>query len=180
MPSDSTRISFAPVAPEHYSLLGEWLAAPHMREWWGDPEEELGFIRDMVEGRDTTRPFMMVLDGELVGYIQYWFLGHHQNEQWTKDHPWLKELPSESVGIDLSIGDSARLSQGIGSAALAAFVAMLRSEGHQTIIIDPDPANVRAVRAYEKAGFTPVPELLGRTGDDIVIMQHHLKANETI
>jgi RimJ/RimL family protein N-acetyltransferase len=179
MPPDSTRISFVPVAAEHYPLLQEWLAAPHMREWWGDPEEELGFIRDMVEGRDTTRPFMIVLDGAPVGYIQYWFLGHHQNEQWTKDHPWLLELPSETVGIDLSIGDPAKLSQGIGSTALTAFVAVLRELGHQTIVIDPDPANVRAVRAYEKAGFAPIAELEGRTGDDVLIMQHHLKANET-
>jgi len=180
MPPDSTRISFAPVTPEHYPLLKAWLEEPHIREWWGDPEEELGYISDMVEGRDTTRPFMIVLDGLALGYIQYWFLGHHQNEQWTKDHPWLKELPPETIGIDLSIGDPSRLSQGIGSAALIAFVAMLRAQGYETIVIDPDPANARAVRAYLKAGFLPIPELEGRTGDDILIMQHHSKANETI
>jgi RimJ/RimL family protein N-acetyltransferase len=178
MPPDHARIDFAPVAPEHYPLLRAWLEESHIREWWGDPEEELGFIRDMVEGRDTTRPFLMVLDGDPVGYIQYWFLGHHQNAQWTVDHPWLLELPSETVGIDLSIGDPSRLSQGIGSTALTAFVGMLRELGHETIVIDPDPANVRAVRAYLKAGFLPIPELEGRTGDDVLIMQHHLKANE--
>ena len=48
-------ISFIPVAPTHYPLLRTWFNAPHMQEWWGEPEEELGFIRDMVEGRDTTR-----------------------------------------------------------------------------------------------------------------------------
>lgn len=178
MPPETGSISFAPVEPKHYPLLGEWLAAPHMREWWGEPDEELGYIRDMVEGRDTTRPFMIMLDGEPIGYIQYWFIGHHQNEQWITDHPWLMELPSETVGVDLSLGDPERLSQGIGSAALGAFVRMLRGLGHQTIIIDPDPANVRAVRAYEKAGFTPISALLGRTGDDVLIMQHDLK--ETI
>ena len=52
------------------------------------------------------------------------------------------------------------------------------TEPTSTIIIDPDPANVRAVRAYEKAGFVPIPELVGRTGDDVLIMQHHLKAIE--
>lgn len=178
MPPDLASIGFIPVEPAHYPLLCAWLEAPHMREWWGDPEEELGFIRDMVEGRDTTRPFLIALDGAPVGYIQYWFIGHHQNEQWVKDHPWLMELPSDTVGIDLSIGDAAMLSQGIGSAALAAFAAMLRKLGHETIIIDPDPANVRAVRAYRKAGFLPVPELEGRTGEDVLIMQHHLKANQ--
>ena len=67
---------------------------------------------------------------------------------------------------------------GIGSAALAAFVAYLRGLGHETIIIDPDPANARAVRAYSKAGFRPVERLLDRTGDDVRIMQFDPKANE--
>ena len=183
MPPDArtgleTRIAFQPVEPSHYALLGDWLAAPHMRAWWGDPEEELGFIRDMVEGRDTTRPFLIMLDGEPVGYIQYWYVGHHQNEEWIRDNPWLMELPPETVGVDLSIGDAERLSSGIGSAALHEFVTRLRVEGHHTIIIDPDPANVRAVRAYEKAGFVPIPALMGRTGEDVLIMQHHLKAIE--
>jgi RimJ/RimL family protein N-acetyltransferase len=163
------KIGFVPVTPEHYSLLSIWLNAPHMQEWWGDPEEELGFIRDMVEGRDTTRPFLIAVDGTPVGYIQYWFIGHHQNETWIADHPWLAELPSEAIGVDLSIGYADRLSKGIGSAALSAFVRKLVGDGHQTIIIDPDPANKRAVRAYEKAGFRPVPHLEGRTGDTLIM-----------
>jgi aminoglycoside 6'-N-acetyltransferase len=176
-PSDRNEIGFLPVQPEHYPLLEQWLAAPHMREWWGDPAEELGFIRDMVEGRDTTRPFVIALGDEPVGYIQYWFIGHHQNEQWVKDNPWLMELPSDTVGVDLSIGDPQRLSRGIGSAALADFVRMLRIKGHANIIIDPDPLNTRAVRAYTKAGFRPVPHLEGRT-DGVLIMQHHEFAHE--
>jgi RimJ/RimL family protein N-acetyltransferase len=178
MPPEPAPIGFLPVTPEHYPMLRAWLELPHVREWWDDPDEELGHIRDMVEGRDTTRPFLMTLEGEPVGYIQYWFIGHHQNDEWIKDHPWLEELPPETVGVDLTIGDPALLSQGIGSAALTRFVAMLRTIGHHTIIIDPDPANARAVSAYRKAGFEPVPELEGRTGDDVLIMQHHLKAIE--
>jgi len=171
------QIGFVPVQPAHYPLLESWLNAPHMREWWGDPLTELGYIRDMVEGRDTTRPFLIALEDDLVGYIQYWFIGHHQNEQWIKDHPWLMELPSDTIGVDLSLGKPETLSQGIGSAALAAFIRVLRDEGHDTIIIDPDPDNARAVRAYTKAGFRPVPHLHGRTGD-VLIMQHHPHANE--
>ena len=55
MQRDPGQISFLPVEPKHYPLLRKWLGEPHMQEWWGEPEEELGFIRDMVEGRDTTR-----------------------------------------------------------------------------------------------------------------------------
>ena len=100
------QISFLPVEPRHYPLLRKWLGEPHMQEWWGEPDEELGFIRDMVEGRDTTRPFLIALDGTPVGYVQYWFIGHHQNAEWIAGHPWLAELPSDTVGVDLSIGDA--------------------------------------------------------------------------
>ena len=80
MPASAQEIGFLAVTPDHYPLLAEWLRAPHMQEWWGDPDEELGFIRDMVEGRDTTQPFLFTLDGVPIGYIQAWFIGHHQNE----------------------------------------------------------------------------------------------------
>jgi RimJ/RimL family protein N-acetyltransferase len=172
------RISFIPVEAAHYPLLRKWLGEPHMQEWWGEPDEELGFIRDMVEGRDTTRPFLIVLDGTPVGYAQYWFIGHHQNAEWVADHPWLAELPPDTVGVDLSIGDATQLSQGIGSAALKSVVTELRRQGYTNIIIDPDPTNARAVRAYAKAGFWPIPHLQGRTGD-VLIMQHALKVHET-
>jgi len=177
MPAEPA-IRFEPVTAGHLPLLRRWLEEPHMREWWGDPEEELGFIRDMVEGRDSTRPFIIMQGEEPVGYIQYWFIGHHQNAEWIRDHPWLAELPAETVGVDLSIGDPDRLSKGIGSRALSAFVRKLRDEGFETIVIDPDPNNARAVRAYWKAGFRPIPELEGRTGDAL-IMQYDPNTDET-
>lgn len=169
MQPDLLPIGFVPVRPQHYELLQGWLELPHMREWWGDSEDEFGYIRDMVEGRDTTRPYLFTVGGTPVGYIQVWFVGDHQNETWIADNPWLSELPADAVGVDLSIGDPERLSQGLGSAALAAFVRKLVDEGHRTIIIDPLIRNERAVRAYTKAGFRPIPHLLGRTGDTLIM-----------
>ena len=133
----------------------------------------------MVEGRDTTRPFIIELDGAPVGYIQVWFVGHHQNASGSTSTPGSPSCRRDAVGVDLSIGDPARLSQGIGSRrARAPSSRRLRAEGHRTIVIDPDPANARAVRAYAKAGFRPVPRLEGRTGDAL-IMQYHPEANGT-
>ena len=81
----------------------------------------------------------------------------------------------DAVGVDLSVADPSRLSQGLGSAVLRAFVDGLRAEGHRTIIIDPDPDNGRAVAAYRKAGFRPVPHLERRT-EGVLIMQFHEEA----
>jgi RimJ/RimL family protein N-acetyltransferase len=81
----------------------------------------------------------------------------------------LAELPPDAVGVDLSIGEADKLSRGIGSAVLRQFAQDLVEQGCRTIIIDPDPENERAVRAYAKAGFRPIPELAGRTGDTLIM-----------
>ncbi len=173
----SAQYQFDPMTADDLPLMRQWLEMPHIREWWGEPDTELGYICDMIEGRDTTRPFIFSVDGEPIGYIQYWFIGHHQNATWIADHPWLAELPADGIGVDLSIGDPGKLAQGIGSAALRAFAEHLVRQGHRTIIIDPDPANGRAVRAYEKAGFRAIPRLLSRTADAL-IMQYESEEND--
>ena len=166
-------IQFKPVTVDDLPLLEGWMAQPHWREWWGEPHGEIANICDMIEGKDTTRPFLFHIDGKPAGYIQYWHVGHHQNPSWISRNPWLADLPRDAIGVDLSIGDGDDLSKGFGTAALKAFVDILRSLGHSTIIIDPDPDNARAIRAYEKAGFRPV-EAYNRNTTDCLIMAHQV------
>lgn len=175
-PLAAAQIAFVPVTVDDLPMLADWLNRPHWAQWWGDdPQTELGYIRAMAEGRDTTRAYLFHLDGVPSGYIQVWLIGPHQTPEWATDNPWLMELPADAVGVDLSIADGNSLSRGIGSTVLRAFVAMLRDEGHTNIIIDPDPENGRAVAAYRKAGFRPVPHLEGRT-HGVLIMQHEAGA----
>ena len=61
---------FHPMSAADLPLMRRWLEMPHVREWWGEPETELDYIHDMIEGRDTTRPFIFSVDGEPMGYIQ--------------------------------------------------------------------------------------------------------------
>ena len=97
-----------------------------------------------------------------MGYIQYWFIGDHQNATWIADHPWLAELPPDAVGVDLSIGDPGKLLAGHWLSGPARVCRRAWSaQGYRTIIIDPDPDNRRAVRAYEKAGFRAIPTASG-------------------
>jgi aminoglycoside 6'-N-acetyltransferase len=171
MTATGLHITFEPVTGSDLPLLERWLEASHVRAWWGDPATELGYIRDMIEGRDTTRPYVFSVGGQPSGYIQAWFIGHYQETSWADDYPWLALLPADAVGVDLFIGRAGLLARGIGPAAIIEFVAGLRRQGHRTIIIDPDPDNRRAVRAYQKAGFRIMPELVGRT-DDSLLMRH--------
>jgi RimJ/RimL family protein N-acetyltransferase len=165
-------ISFRRMSLDDLPVFGEWLMRPHIREWWGDPEEEIADVRQMIEGQDTTEPYLFILNEVAVGYIQLWFLKDQQTSDMIAKHPWIGMLPASCVGIDVTIADPDRLSKGIGCDVLSAFVQIIRQRGHDKIIIDPDTANKRAIRAYEKAGFRTIPDLLGKTGDSL-LMQHH-------
>lgn len=177
---DPDQIGFQSVSAYDYELLENWMRRPHWQEWWGEAETELGYIRDMVEGRDTTRPYLFVLEGRPVGYIQAWTIADHLSEPWLSKAPWLRDVPADSIGVDLAIGDVENLSKGLGTSALVAFTRMLKKEGHRHILIDPDAANLRAIRAYQKAGFeglliAPDPEQGGRS---IMIMQLAIEDNQ--
>lgn len=161
--------TFRPVTADDLPMIGGWMAQPHWRAWWGEPETELGYIRDMLDGRDTTRPFLFVQDGVPLGYIQYWFIADARVEPWISHAPWVTLLPDDAVGVDLSIGPAQWLGRGLGSRVLSQFACRLHASGHETIIIDPDIANARAIAAYGKAGFEIIADLQGRTGDTLLM-----------
>lgn len=175
MKRNETDIGFRPVTEQDFTQLETWMKLPHWQAWWGEPEIELGYIRDMVEGRDTTRPYIFMIDGASAGYIQYWLIKDHQNEEWIAKYPWLADMPTNSVGIDLSIGEEQNLSKGLGTKVLRSFTEMVAAKGYNTMIIDPDVNNRRAIRAYEKAGFNHVP-CLEAMASKVHIMQ--LELNE--
>ena len=172
-------IAFRPVMTADLVMLRRWIASPHWQEWWGEPDIELGYIQDMLEGRDTTKPFIFQVNSIDAGYIQVWAIKDQLFEPWLTKAPWMAMVSEDSVSVDLAIGPSNHISKGIGSAVLSAFVADLRKQGHRTILIDPDPNNLRAVKAYKKAGFMPIPDLIGKTGDSL-IMFHHSTTEEHI
>jgi len=61
--------------------------------------------------------------------------------------------PEGTRGLDQFIGESDMLDCGHGSAFIRTFADRLLAAGTPRVVIDPDPANARAIRAYEKAGF---------------------------
>lgn len=61
--------------------------------------------------------------------------------------------PDGTRGIDQLIGEPDMVGVGHGSALVRLFVERLLKAGTPRVVTDPDPTNVRAIRAYEKAGF---------------------------
>lgn len=168
-------ITYRPVEEADLSTLEAWMNAPHWQEWWGEPATELGYVRKMLEGADTTRPYFFQENGADKGYIQVWYVRDQISAGWSEDEPWLTMVPDKAVGVDLSIGSASDLGKGLGTKALTGFVSLLLDEGEDTILIDPDPDNHRAVAAYRKAGFREIPALLGRTGDSLIMQYDNKK-----
>jgi aminoglycoside 6'-N-acetyltransferase len=147
MPNDQVhRYGFRPVSEADLAMIAEWLAEPHVAKWWGDVDTEIASIREHLDSI-SVEPLVVELDGRPIGYIQSY------DPHLEYDHPY-QDQPFGALGIDLSIGIPELVGIGHGSAIVRQFVDELFAEGAPRVIIDPDPANARAIRAYEKAGFT--------------------------
>jgi aminoglycoside 6'-N-acetyltransferase len=140
-----SRYAFRAVSSEDLPLLGRWLAEPHLKKWWGDPVEALAEIRQAMDDV-ATEPLIVELDGRPIGYVQSY------DPHLEDNHPY-QDQPFGTLGIDISIGEPGLVGKGHGSAIVSRFTDLLFSEGVPRVIIDPDPSNRRAIRAYEKAGF---------------------------
>lgn len=140
---------FKPVERGDLLLLKSWLEAPHVSEWWGDPDGEITEISEFLDESDgsTVRPYIVSLLGRSIGYIQ----SYDPHEE--IDHPY-QDQPEGTRGIDQFIGARELTGLGHGPAMIQAFCRMLFADGATRVVTDPDPANRNAIRAYEKAGFT--------------------------
>ena len=136
--------AFRPLAAADLPMIRRWLGTPEVVRWWGDPAEQY----ELVSG-DLTHPdmdqFIVSLDGRTFAYIQCYALS-----AWNQG---FGEQPPATRGIDQFIGEDDMIGRGHGSTFIRQFVDDRLRQGIPRIVTDPDPVNVRAVRAYEKAGF---------------------------
>ena len=144
MPRKSS-YDFRAVTQKDMPLLAAWLAEPHVREWWGDPDESLAELREVMDNV-AMEALIVEMDGKPIAYLQTY------DPHLEDDHPY-GDQPFGTLGLDISIGPPEMMGNGHGSAIIAQFAEQLFEEGVPRLIIDPDPANKRAIRAYEKAGF---------------------------
>jgi aminoglycoside 6'-N-acetyltransferase len=126
--------------------------------WWGPLEDDFP-----DEEPESTR-FAIVAGGEVAGMIQY---GEEPEPDYR--HAW----------IDLFVA-TAHQGAGVGTEAVRTLLRHLIDErGHHRVTIDPSTDNAAAIRAYEKAGFTPVGVMHAASRDfatggwrDDLLMEH--------
>jgi len=126
-------------------LLRVWLRTPEVARWWGDPEEQAALLEeDFGEPRMVMR--IVSIDGRPFAYAQ-----DYEVHSWPQAH--FAHLPMGTRAIDSFIGAPGMIGCGHGSAFLRLLAQRLMASGAPAVAIDPDVRNLRARRAYEKAGF---------------------------
>ena len=125
-------------------LIRRWLETPHVSQWWHDPAEQFELVSGDLDHPDMAQ-FIVASDRRPFAYLQCYNLS-----DWNTG---FGPQPLGTRGLDQFIGEADMLDCGHGSAFIRSFAERLLANGTPRVVIDPDPANARAIRAYGKAGF---------------------------
>lgn len=139
----ATRYQFEPMTADEFPLIERWLSMPHVAEWWNGTDEFELVSGDL--GHPDMAQFIVSYNGQRLAYLQCYNLS-----AWNAG---FGSHPQGTRGLDQFIGEANMLDRGHGSAFIREFTERLFSRGTPRVVIDPDPTNTRAIRAYEKAGF---------------------------
>jgi aminoglycoside 6'-N-acetyltransferase len=135
---------FHPMTAADLPLVQRWLQEPHVAEWWHDPET-FEFVSSDLDHPDMAQ-FIVMLEGRPFAYLQC-----YRMSDWDA---CFGPQPEGTRGIDQFIGEADMMGRGHGSGFVRAFIEDILGSSVPRILLDPKPNNSRAIRAYEKAGFT--------------------------
>jgi RimJ/RimL family protein N-acetyltransferase len=158
---------FEPFSQTHLALLRSWLDSDHIKDFWQETadDEKLKYKYLVDLPRRSVWPFVILRENEPIGFIQY-YEAAKVGEGW-----WENEDPG-TFGIDLMIGRPELVGKNLGATIIREFIAFVqqREPSAKSIIIDPDPKNTRAVRAFAKAGFHSEGEII-TPGGKVLLMR---------
>lgn len=164
-------LTFEPFTEEYVEIYYQWAGKPYIRDiWFREGYEPKEKILEKINGSDSV-PFVVKVGDTPVGYIQYYDLS---KGCWKA----MASEPEGTLGFDVFIGEEDYLEKGYGTVLVIAFTDMLFNlAGTQKVVVDPAPDNKRAIRCYEKAGFSFVRNAIDDMGEKIYIMAQTTPTN---
>jgi aminoglycoside 6'-N-acetyltransferase len=139
-------VSLHPFTRSHVKLLARWLEQPHVARWYCDPEGDVAWARNPPAGGSQA---IIRWGSAEIGYLRW-----RRVARPTLDALGLPEIPANSVDADILIGSEAATGQGVGPAALRAFIAETSRDPDVPMIgLTTELSDTRAHRAFERAGF---------------------------
>jgi aminoglycoside 6'-N-acetyltransferase len=139
-----TAYVFRSMSANDLPTIKRWLKTPHVSQWWHGPAEQFELVSGDLDHPDMAQ-FIVAVNGQAFAYLQCYNLS-----AWNTG---FGPQPEGTRGLDQFIGETEMLGCGHGSAFVRAFADRLLAAGTSRVVTDPDPANTRAIRAYEKARF---------------------------
>ena len=111
--------AFRPVMTADLPLIRRWLALPHVRQWWGDPDEQYTLVSGDLD-EPAMDQYIVSASGKAFGYLQCYDL--------TAWNSGFGAQPHRARGIDQFIGEPDMIGHGHGSGFIRHFVdGLLRS-----------------------------------------------------
>jgi aminoglycoside 6'-N-acetyltransferase len=153
---------FRPLCAADLPLMRDWLARPHVAEWWHDADE-FGFVSGDLDHHDMAQ-FIVSIDDRALGYLQC-----YRMSDWDA---CFGPQPDGTRGTDQFIAEPDLVGRGHGSAFIRQFIEALLYNGTPRIIVDPSVANPRAIRACEKAGFVSDREVVTPDGLALLMVRN--------
>lgn len=151
-------ITFTSLTRGDLPLLHEWLARPHVAEWWGVPPSLAEVEADYgptLSGAASHWCYLAWQGEQEIGFCQAYAPAAFHGEGW-----WLDEHDPGVRGVDQFLANADQLGRGLGTTMVRAFVTRLLTDPLVTRIqADPAPENCQAIRCYQKAGFRVAGEV---------------------
>src|SRR5690348_213510 len=104
------KFTFIPLKNSDLELLCDWLAKPHVLEWWNDhlTRDEIKEKYGKRIGDTVVYPHIAYLNNKPIGFIQYYY-ANKVGDGW-----WPNEMDG-TVGIDQFIGEEDFINRGYGT-----------------------------------------------------------------
>jgi RimJ/RimL family protein N-acetyltransferase len=159
-----------PLARADFPLVVDWLARPHVAEWWGPPLDPAGVEKEFgpsVDGTDPTEVFVATEGGAPIGLVQIYRLA---------DNPDYRRAVGvhDGAGVDLFVAEADRRGQGLGPRLIAQALTLIWAHYPEVrrAMAGPSVRNLRSHRAFERAGFVAVGPVTvpGEPEDELVLV----------
>ena len=163
----SQHIKFISLSESHFPLLLKWLETPHVKACWDqDIKYDLNLVNKKFDKYIHGIPISNALSKLIYAYIVYlgdapigYIQTYNANCYAEKNGLNVNLIPTASAGMDMFIGEENFLNKGFGSLIIESFWQQIVSKHFDHCLVDPDANNIKAIRAYVKAGFTVVSSL---------------------